>query len=158
MKFISLTAALFLSGAAVAYAAQPAAPAPPLTADSKAPVAKSADQPVTPVAIFQENGKPMILRGPDAAKAPANAVKFSTKVFQLGNGQVFREISLPKGMTLPAPKTSDTIVYVVKGRVDVKLGTVSAQVGPGDTWRKIAPQDNLYTALEDVVLIETDVK
>ena len=156
MKFISLTAALLLSGAA--YAAQPATSAPPLTADSKAPVAKSADQPVTPVAIFQQDGKPMILRGPDVAKAPANAVKFSTKVFQLGNGQVFREISLPKGMTLPAPKTGDTIVYVVKGRVDVKLGTVAAQVGPGDTWRKIAPQDNLYTALEDVVLIETDVK
>ena len=156
MKLISLTAALLVSGAA--YAAEPAAAPAPLTADSKAPVVKSTEGTVTPVAIVMQDGKPTMMRGPDAAKAPADAKKFSVKAFALGNGNVYREISLSKGTVLPAPKNGDTIVYVVKGHLSVKLGAENAQVGPGDTWRKIAPQDNVYTAVDDAVIVETDVK
>ncbi len=158
MKLFSLTAALLLTGATAAYAAEPAAAPAPLTADSKAPVVKSADGAVTQVAIVNEGGKMTMLRGPDAAKAPAGAMKFSVKAFPLGNGNAFREITLPKGTVLPAPKNGDTIVYVVKGHVNVKLGTETAQLAAGDTWRKIAPQDNVYTSTDDAVIVETDVK
>jgi hypothetical protein len=38
----------------------------------------------------------------------------------------------------------------------LKLGSVDAEVGEGDAWRKIAVQTNVYTALEDTLLLETD--
>ena len=146
MKLASLSIGLIVAATAAALA-QP-------TADSKAPVVKGKELTKTPVAFYSENGKPVVARGPDSAKAPKDATVIQVEAIPLG-GVNYTRITIPKGKSFTAPKGGDSIVYVLKGKLNVKLGTVSADVGAGDAWRKLAPQDNIYTAVDEAVILET---
>jgi mannose-6-phosphate isomerase-like protein (cupin superfamily) len=101
----------------------------------------------------------MVARGPDQVKtAPANAVKANIRVHALG-GMTFREVTFPKGAKFMTPKgPMDTVAYVVKGRMKVNLGGVLADVGPGDSWRKISVQPSSYEIIDEAVILETDAK
>ncbi|MSO98929.1 MAG: hypothetical protein EXR11_12045 [Rhodospirillaceae bacterium] len=166
MKLLSLSVSLILSGAASAHAqaqapaAAPAAPPapPPLTAESNSPVVKASEARMIDIAYWVDaSGKYMQARGEEAKNAPKNAAMAHVKVFNLGNGQNMREITLSKGAPFTAPKGGDVLVYVTKGKIDLKLGKVSATVAAGDSYRKIGPQDNIYTCMEDsCVFAETD--
>lgn len=153
MKIAGLNCCLILATSISAFAQAPA-PAP-LTPDSKAALVQGANAPKRQTAFFVENGQPKALRGPDIAKAPAGAAVIDVKVFDMGGGQNYREITIKKGDSF-APPRGDALVYVLKGKLDVKLGTVSGTVGPGDAFRKIGIQDNNYKAVEETVILETD--
>lgn len=159
MKVATLTICAALFGAGTAFAQAPAAapPAPaPITADSKAAVVSGAAAPKRQTAFWVENGMPKAARGADVAKAPPGATVIDVKVFDLGGGQNYREITIKKGDSFSPPKGMDALVFVLKGKLDVKLGAVTGTVGPGDAFRKIAIQDNKYTAVEETVIVETD--
>lgn len=154
MKLASLSLGLILAATTAAIAAE-APPAPPaLTADSKAPVVKGADLTKMPVAFINENGTMKVVRGPDALKAPKDATVIQVEPIPLG-GVNYQRLTIPKGKSFTAPKGSDSIVYVLKGKINVKLGTVTADLGPGDAWRKLSPQENVYTAIEETQILET---
>ncbi len=146
MKMLSVL--LLASGIAFAQA--------PLTPESKAPVVRIKDVTKAPIAFYVENGKNIVARGPDAAKAPKGAVVLQVEIMPLGGAQNYRRITIAKGQSFTAPTNSDTLVYVLKGKMKLKLGAVDAEVDEGDAWRKIAVQTNIYTALEDTLLVETD--
>lgn len=161
MNRIGSVSVLFLLGVSAIYAQVPASGAPakptPITADSKAPVVHAAEALKRPTAFWVENGKSRILRGAEVAKAPKNATVIDVEVFNLGGGQVYRKVRIPKGETFMSPKgIADTLVYVLKGKLHLRLGTVDTTVVAGDAYRKIAAQNNIYSALEDTVFIETD--
>lgn len=161
MKLICLTAGVALAAAAVANAQAPASapPAPALTTvNSTAPVLKGKELPQIDVAMWTENGKAMVARGADVKNAPKTATVFKVRPFPLGSGGAIREVSIPKGGGFSPPKTTDTMVYMIKGRLKVKLGSVTGEVGPGDVFRKIALQNNSYAALDDVVFVEAEAK
>ncbi len=160
MKLASLSLGLIIAATSAALAQPPAAapaapPAPPaLTADSQAPVVKGKDLTKNAVAFITENGQLKVVRGPDALKAPKDATVIQTEVFPLG-GVNYTRITIPKGKAFTAPKGSDSVVYVLKGKINVKLGTVTADLEPGDAWRKLSPQVNTYTAIEETTILET---
>jgi hypothetical protein len=161
MRLIFLTASLAFAVTAVTYAQTPAStPQSPVatTVNSTAPVLKGAEVPQLDVAMWTENGKAMVARGPDAKNAPKTATIFKVRPFALGSGGAIREVSIPKGGGFSPPKTTDTMVYMIKGHLKVKLGSVTAEVGPGDVFRKIALQDNSYAAVDDVVFVEAEAK
>ena len=106
--------------------------------------------------VARRAGQLVVARGPDAAKAPKDAVVVQVEILPLGGTQTYRRITIAKGQSFTAPANSDTLVNVLKGRMRLKLGAVDAEVGVGDAWRKIAVQTNVYTALEDTLLVETD--
>ncbi len=160
MKLASLSLGLIIAATTAALAQPPAAapaapPAPPaLTADSKAPIVKGKELTKNPVAFITENGATKVVRGPDALKAPKDATVIQTEAFPLG-GVNYTRITIPKGKSFNAPKGGDSMVYVLKGKVKVKLGSVTAELGEGDAWRKLGPQDNTYSAVSEVVILET---
>jgi hypothetical protein len=162
MKLVCMTLGLALAGTTAAFAQAPAAapapppPPPPITAESKAPVVKGAEVTAMEVAFWSENGKAMIARGPDVKNAPKTAAIAKVKAFPLGGGQMIRQVTFPKGAEISAPKGGDTLVYVTKGKMELKLGSVTATVGPGDAFRKIAVQDNVYKCIEETTIVETD--
>lgn len=129
--------------------------APPAT-EATAPVVRVREVTKAPIAFYVENGKNIVARGPDAAKAPKDAVVLQVEIMPLGGSQNYRRITIAKGQSFTAPTTSDTLVYLLKGKMRLKLGGVEAELGEGDAWRKIAVQPNIYTALEDTLLVETD--
>ncbi len=141
---------------AVLAQAPAGAPPAPITAESKAALVNAASAPKRQTAFWVENGKAMAARGADVAKAPQGATVIEVKVFDLGGGQNYREITIRKGDMFSPPKGMDALVYVLKGKLEVKLGSVTGTVGPGDAFRKIAIQDNNYKAIEETVIIETD--
>lgn len=159
MKAMSMRATV-RSGAiaaAILLAAPAAAQAPAAgSADVAAPVVKADAAAKRQTAFWTENGKPMVARGADVAKAPKDATVIDVKVFDLGGGQNFREITVRKDSAFNPPKGADALVYVLKGRLQVKLGPATSVVGPGDSFRKVAALDNTYTALEETVILETD--
>jgi len=122
----------------------------------RAAVVKGADITPRQTAFWVENGAPKAARGADVANAPKGATVIDVKVFDLGGGQNYREIKIRKGDAFSPPKGRDALVYVLSGKLDVKLGDVKDTVGPGDSFRKIAAQDNNYTAVEETVIVETD--
>ncbi len=162
MKIALLSLGLALAGASGAYAQAPAAapppPPPPLTADSKAPVVKAGEAMAVEVAFWTDaTGKYNVARGAEAKNAPKNAAMAHVKFYQLGNGQNMREVTLPKGAPFTAPKGGDCLVFVTKGKLNVKLGTVSASLVAGDSYRKIGVQDNIYTCDDaSCTIVETD--
>jgi quercetin dioxygenase-like cupin family protein len=88
--------------------------------------------------------------------APKDAVTVQVKVWPLG-GPAFRQATFPKGANFLPPKgPTDTLVYMVKGRMKVTLGDVTAEVGPGDAFRKMGDQRNNYQVIEETVILETD--
>ena len=130
--------------------------AAPAAAEATAPVVYAKNVSKSPIAFYMADGKNVVARGPDAAKAPKDAVVVQVEIMPLGGTQSYRRITIAKGQSFTAPTNSDTLVTVLKGRMKLKLGTVDAEVGEGDAWRKIAVQTNVYTALEDTLLLETD--
>ena len=160
MKVAFVVFGLSMLGSIAANAQAPAAAPPPpppapLTAESKAPLVKGDAAPVRQTAFWMENGQPKAARGPDVAKAPKDSAVIDVKIFDLGGGQNYRQITIRKGDSF-APPRGDALIYVLKGQLDVKLGTVTGKVGPGDAFRKIGIQDNKYTALEETLIVETD--
>lgn len=155
MTFATKAVVAVLLSATASFAQAPPPPAP-ITAESKAALVAGATAPKRQAAFWVENGKPMAARGADVAKAPQGAAVIDVKVFDLGGGQNYREITIRKGDSFAPPKGMDALVYVLKGKLEVKLGAVSGTVGPGDAFRKIAIQDNNYKALEETVIVETD--
>ncbi len=145
--------------AGFAAQAQTPAPAAAPAADVKATIVIGAKAPQLPAALWTENGQPMVARGPDQVKtAPANAVKANIRVHALG-GMTFREVTFPKGAKFMTPMgPMDTVVYLVRGRMKVNLGGVTADVGPGDSWRKISGQPSGYEVIEEAVIFESDAK
>lgn len=136
---------------AITATAQPAAE--PVTA----PVVMADDAPSYPVAFWTENGEPKAARGEAVETAPDVATVINVKVFDLGNRQMFREITIQQGDAFSPPKGRDALIYVLEGKLEVRLGEgVKAVVNAGDAYRKVAAQDNLYTALETTVILETD--
>ena len=146
---------LLISGVATAQAQTPAAA--PTVAPAKAAIVSNKTATPAQAALWTEDGKPMIARGPEAMKtAPKNAIIANIKVFPL-LGFTFREVTFPKGAKFLTPMgPMDTVLYVVKGRIKVNLGGVEGEVGPGDALRKISGQISSYEILEEAVVLETD--
>jgi hypothetical protein len=152
MKTIFITICTALTCAVAAYAQSPVAPA---ARAAQPQIVKGKDVPVLPVALWVENGKPMMAQGPDAVKtAPKNAVMAKIKIYALG-GPSIRQATIQKGTVMP-PANNDTLVYVLKGRMKVKLGALEGEVGPGDSFYKLGDQTNIYETLEETVIIETN--
>ncbi|MCB2106915.1 MAG: hypothetical protein KDE14_04400 [Rhodobacteraceae bacterium] len=122
----------------------------------RAAVVKGANIMPRQSAYWVENGERKAARGKDVATAPKDATVIDVKVFDLGGGQNYREIKIRKGDAFSPPKGRDALIFVLSGKLDIKLGDVTDSVGPGDSFRKIAAQDNLYTAVEETVIVETD--
>jgi hypothetical protein len=152
MPSCAFAVALLLGAPAMAQIPGDAAAPAGLTA----PVVKADAAAQRQTAFWTENGKPMAARGADVAKAPQDATVIDVKVFDLGGGQNFREITIRKDSSFNPPKGADALIYVLKGRLQVKLGAATSVVGPGDSFRKVAALDNTYTALEETVILETD--
>lgn len=160
MKRVVLSVGFVVAFSAVALAQTPAAPAAAPAApaaDVKATIVTGKNATVTQAALWSEGGKPMIARGAEAMKtAPKDATIANLRVYPL-MGFTFREVTFPKGAKFLTPMgPMDTVLYVVKGRIKVKLGGVEGEVGPGDTLRKISGQISSYEILEEAVVLETD--
>jgi quercetin dioxygenase-like cupin family protein len=121
-------------------------------------VVKAKDAPVIPAALWMENGKPMVLRGAEAKKAPPTATVIQAVVYNLG-GPSYRRVIFPKGARFSPPSnTADTLLYVLKGRVEVKLGDEPmVEVGPNDAFRERAGVLTQFHAVEESELVETNV-
>ncbi len=155
MKFATATLGFMLYGGMCAFAQTPASPAP-VTITSTAPVVRSDDVPKRPTAFYRVDGKPVTKSGSDIAQAPANALIVQFEDFPLGGRAAFRRITIPKGRAYIPHGGTDMIGYLVQGKLGLKLGSVATEVGVGDTWRRIAMQENLYTAIEEVVILEAE--
>jgi quercetin dioxygenase-like cupin family protein len=156
-----LVRALKLATAAVTLGALvdgAAAQAPDAGATPKF-VAFGKTAPVTPVALWTEDGKPNVLRGPEAKNAPPSATVIESVFYNL-DGPSYRRVIFPKGahFSPPSNPASDTILYVLKGRVEVKLGDEAAvTVGPNDAFRERAGTITKFHALERSELVETSI-
>ena len=152
MKLFYITASLAM---AAAFSANAQAPA---MADKKPElIAYGKTAPAMQVALWAENGKPMVARGAEAVKAaPATATIANVHVLALGVPN-FRQVVFPKGAKiLPPAGPTDTLVYVLKGHMKLKLGDSKGEVGPGDAYHKVAGQDNFYEVIEETTIVETD--
>ena len=163
MQQIRLTLALALAGIAVgsqltcAADGPAAAPAPAAARAAPKLVVKGKDAPVVPVALWTENGKPMVLRGADSKNAPAGATIVHATIYNLG-GPSFRKVVFPKGARFSPPSnTEDTLLFVLKGRLKVKMGDVAAEVGPNDAFRERAGVMTEFDAVEETELVETNI-
>lgn len=131
----------------------------PITTSSNAPIVHGSEATKRRTATWVENGSPQIARGPDVANAPKGATVIDVEIFDLGGERSYRKVSLPRGAKVPSPResaTSTALVYVLKGKMNIKLGSVNATVAAGDAFRKIGAQENFYDVLEDTVFVETD--
>jgi quercetin dioxygenase-like cupin family protein len=146
----------FVGAIAAGLIASAAAQAP--TAAASKFIAKGKDAPVIPVALWMENGKPMVLRGADAKNAPPSATVIKAVFYNL-DGPSYRRVIFPAGAKFSPPSnTADTLLYVVKGRVEVKLGDEPmVEVGPNDAFRERAGVLTQFHALEESELVETNV-
>jgi quercetin dioxygenase-like cupin family protein len=156
-----LVRALKLATAAVSLGAlvHGAAAQAPDDATPPKSVAFGKTAPVTPVALWMENGKPMVLRGAEAKNAPPSATVIEAVFYNL-DGPSYRRVIFPKGARFSPPSNpaSDTILYVLKGRVEVKLGDeAEVTVGPNDAFRERAGTITRFHALERSELVETSV-
>lgn len=156
MKFATMTFGLMVCGGMCAVAQAPANRPAPVTVDSTAPVVRSADVPKQRTAFYRVDGKPIVKSGPDVAQAPANALIIQFEDFPLGGRAGFRRITIPRGRAYIPHGGTDMVGYLVQGKLGLKLGKVVTEVGVGDTWRRIALQENLYTAIEEVVILESE--
>ena len=113
----------------------------------------SKDQVVIPVALWEEDGKPMVVRGAEAVNAaPSDAVHVTATVF---GATGVREIAVPAGSKfLPLKGPHDTVVYLAKGRMTATLGDSVTEILPGDVFQKSGSAYNLYEFHEDSILIE----
>ena len=152
MKLFNISLALALALATLAQAqTPPAAPAP------RKLIVRGKDAPVVPVALWMENGKPMVLRGPDVKNAPATATHVQATIYNM-DGPSFRRVSFPKGARFSPPaNTADTLLYILKGRLKVSMGDVSGEVGPGDAFREVAGVLTSFEVLQKTELIETNI-
>lgn len=120
-------------------------------------IVKATEAPTIPVALWMENGKPAIARGPEAANAPATATRVRTTIYNMG-GPNFRKVVFPKGATFSPPGGPyDTLVYVMRGRMKVTMGDITGDVGPGDTVRELAGVLTVFEVLDEVEVLETNV-
>jgi len=117
------------------------------------------DAPVLPVALWMEDGKPKVARGADTKNAPASATIIESVGYNL-DGPSYRRVTFPKGARFSPPSNpaSDTILYVLKGRVEVTLGDEPAVVvGPKDAFRERAGTITKFHAIERSELLETSI-
>ena len=145
---LAVGAALVLGAAVGATAAQNAAnPKNDFIQSGK-------DTPFTPYALWMENGKSKVARGPDAANAPKDAARIDIKVFQYMYGGAIREAHLKKGTKYAPPGGHLTVIYVQKGHLRVTEGGVTGDVYAGDTIAEYDGRPTTIEVMEDTVNIE----
>ena len=149
MKSLSVALALAVAGSPMAYAQAPTSPHL---------ISHAADVAAIPVALWMEDGKPKIARGADGVSAaPKSAAVVHTKIHKLG-GTTIREATFPAGATFSPPGgPTDTVMYILRGRMKVTMGDVSDEVGPGDTLREVSGVLSVFEVLDEVVAIETNI-
>ncbi len=112
------------------------------------------DTPLTPYALWTENGKPKVARGPDAANAPKDAARLGIKVFNYMYGGGIREAHLAKGTKYSPPGGHLTVIYVQKGHLRVTEGGITGDVYAGDTIAEYDGRPTVIEAMEDTINIE----
>jgi quercetin dioxygenase-like cupin family protein len=112
------------------------------------------DVPLVPVAAWVRDGKGMTAMGADAAQAPADAIRYTAKIFRFPRYSLI-EAHFPKGTaSQPRIDAEDGLIYVVKGRLRVHIGETDDVVGPGDVLHEVAGTPHRFEALENTVIVK----
>lgn len=115
------------------------------------------DHPIMPAASWQEGGRTREAIGPEAATAPAGAVRYQVRLADLPDFPA-REVRLAKGSVLASRDMErDRLFFVLSGRVRIVTVQGSYVLEPEDTARAVRGTEFSVEALDDTVWVQASV-
>jgi quercetin dioxygenase-like cupin family protein len=109
------------------------------------------DNSVVEAATWRDGSRVIDAVGPEAASAPANAVRYRVRTASLPDYPA-REVYLPKGAVLPIRETErDRLIFILSGRISFRADGRDYQLATEDAARAERGKEIVVTALEDTI-------
>jgi quercetin dioxygenase-like cupin family protein len=126
--------------------------------DPSGSIVSMKDVPLAPTAQWQVDGKEFSVNTPEEyAKAPPDAARFESRRYN-GDGNSFRVAHFRKGgkTNMATPSRSDTLIYLISGRMMRHEGKEVFEMKAGDATRECLHNPGMWEVPEDAVFIATD--